>query len=60
MVPYGGIEIPVEFNNHKPTLESMVFILAGVHDKRNMKPEAYFEVKKVILVSDSLFFETSY
>ena len=58
MFSYGGMKIPVVFNKYKPTLESMVFILAGVHDKINMKPEAYFEVKKVILVSDSLFIET--
>lgn len=55
MLPYGGIKIPVEFNKYKPTSESMVFIQAGVHDKTNMKPEAYFQVKKVTLVSDSLF-----
>ena len=58
MLPYGGIKIPVEFNKYKPTSESMVFIQAGVHDKTNMKPEAYFQVKKVTLVSDSLFIET--
>ena len=49
---YGGNKIPIKFNKYNPTLESMVFIGVGLHDKNNMTLETLLPVKKVILVID--------